>query len=144
MQARDGLSKGKKSFNVPQGFTDLVCLCLCRNELFRPLDIPLVLADSLTPDKVMSKTTAGSTRYWKLLISFPGPCDLPRKDTVGMQGLVVTPGLVREKFKRGTPPQDSGLPAALKQKVELLSLYRAETRLLHGQTMHFGVCTKVI
>ena len=114
-----------------------------RNVIFRPLDVPAVLADSLETTRKMRKTTGGSAIFWKLLVSFPGPCDSAARESVGGKGLPVTPGLIRQKLKRGISSQNSDVAAALTHKLELLSLYKAEVRQRHGQMLKFGVCIKV-
>ena len=111
--------------------------------MFRSLDVPLVLAQSLGTRKKVHKGDGDSTIFWKLLVSFPSPCDLPSREAVQQQGLAVTPGLIREKLKRGVTYQDSDFPAFLKDKLELLSLYKAEVPQGHSQVLRFGVCIKV-
>ncbi|XP_031565295.1 germinal-center associated nuclear protein-like [Actinia tenebrosa] len=99
-----------------------------RTETLRPVDMPLLLANSFS---------TGSSVDWKLLLSFPGPCFPVNRSNIRTRQIHVNPSLIKEKFRKGSLPDNDRVAS----KVELLSLYSSETQNRWSVKTRCRVCT---
>ncbi|XP_022806215.1 germinal-center associated nuclear protein-like isoform X1 [Stylophora pistillata] len=113
-----------------------------RKEACRPLDVPLLLADSMRCQPDAQRLVPSSPVYWKLILSLPEVRDgLEFAASDDDNGLGVC-YIIKEKFKRGLYPVSDNIPQGLKRKIDLLALYGAEVRGIPLQKRLLKICTK--